>query len=48
MTATLPILPVAKWFDGTFEDATVDVPFETCSLARLLQFIADYGLSEQG
>jgi hypothetical protein len=47
MTATLPALPVAKWFDGTFEDATVDVSFETCSLAKLLQFIADYGVSEQ-
>jgi len=47
LTATLPALPVSKWFDGTFEDATVDVPFETCSLARLLQFIADYGVSDQ-
>ena len=47
LTVTLPALPVAKWFDGTFEDATVDVSFETCSLARLLQFIADYGVSEQ-
>jgi hypothetical protein len=46
MTVTLPALPVAKWFDGTFEDTTVDVPFDTCSLARLLQFIADYGVSE--
>ena len=47
LTATLPALPVTKWFDGTFEDATVDVSFETCSLARLLQFIVDYGVSEQ-
>lgn len=46
MTVTLPALPAAKWFDGTFEDAKVEVPFETCSLARLLQFIADYGVSE--
>ena len=47
LTVTLPALPVAKWFDGTFEDATVDVSFETCSLPRLLQFISDYGVSEQ-
>ena len=46
MTVTLPALPVAKWFDGTFEDATVDVSSETCNLARLLQFIADHGVSE--
>jgi len=47
MTVTLPALPVAQWFDGTFEDAKVDVSFEQCSLARLLQFLADYGVSEQ-
>ena len=43
---SLPALSVAKWFDGTFADATVEVPFEECNLARLLQFIADYGVSE--
>jgi len=47
ITVTLPALAVAKWFDGTFADATVEVPFEECSLARLLQFIADYGVGEQ-
>jgi len=47
MTVTLPALSVAKWFDGTFEDAKTDVSFEKCDLARLLQFIADYGVSEQ-
>ena len=47
LTATVPALPVAKWFDGTFEDAMMDVSFDTCSLSRLLQFIADYGVSEQ-
>jgi len=47
LTVTLPALPVAKWFDGTFEDAKADVPMEECSLARLLQFLADYGVSEQ-
>jgi len=47
MTVTLPTLPVAQWLDGTFEDAKVDVSFEKCDLARLLQFIADFGVSEQ-
>jgi hypothetical protein len=47
LTVTLPTLPVAQWLDGTFQDAKVDVSFEKCDLARLLQFIADYGVSEQ-
>ena len=47
LTATLPALPVGKWFDGTFQDAKVDVQFEKCDLARLLQFLADYGVREQ-
>ncbi len=47
LTVTLPTLPVAQWLDGTFQDAKVDVSFETSDLARLLQFIADYGVSEQ-
>ena len=47
LTVTLPALPVAKWFDGTFEDAKVDVPMEECNLARLLQFLSDYGVSKQ-
>jgi len=47
MTVTLPTLPVAQWLDGTFQDAKVEVAFEKCDLARLLQFIADFGVSEQ-
>ncbi len=47
MTVMLPALPIAKWFDGTFEDAKSDVSFEKCDLDKLLQFIADYGVSEQ-
>jgi hypothetical protein len=47
MTVTLPALPVAQWLDGIFEDAKVDVSFEKCDLARLLQFLADYGVGEQ-
>ena len=47
LTVAMPTLPVAQWLDGTFQDAKVDVSFEKCDLARLLQFIADYGVSEQ-
>ena len=45
LTASLPTLPVQKWFDGTVEDATKDVYFENYDLAKLLQFIADVGVS---
>jgi len=47
LTISLPTLPVAQWFDGTFENARANAPVEECSLARLLQFLADYGVSEQ-
>ncbi|MEN6425882.1 MAG: hypothetical protein ABFE13_11000 [Phycisphaerales bacterium] len=47
LTVTLPALPITQWFDGTFENAAVDTHCEKCDLARLLQFIADYGVSEQ-
>jgi hypothetical protein len=47
MTVALPTLPVARWLDGTFANAKVDVSFEKCDLARLLQFLADCGVSEQ-
>jgi hypothetical protein len=45
LTADLPTLPVKKWLDGTVADATKDVFFESHDLAKLLQFIADVGLS---
>ncbi len=45
LAASLPTLPVENWFDGTVEDATKDVYFENYDLAKLLQFIADVGVS---
>ena len=45
LSASLPTLPVAKWLDGTIEDATKDVYFEDYNLAELLRFIADVGVS---
>ena len=47
ITVELPTLPVNKWLDGTFKDPAVEVSFEPCDLARLLQFIADSGVREQ-
>jgi len=45
LTASLPTLPIAKWLDGTVEDASKDVYFEDYDLAKLLRFIADVGVS---
>ncbi len=45
LTAALPTLPVKQWLDGTVTDATKDVYFEDYDLAKLLQFIADVGVS---
>lgn len=45
LTAVLPTLPVKNWLDGTVADATKDVYFENYDLAKLLQFIADVGVS---
>jgi hypothetical protein len=45
LKTSLPTLPLEKWFDGTIEDATIDVFFEEYDLAKLLRFIADVGVS---
>ena len=45
LTAALPTLPVKNWLDGTVADATKDVYFKDHDLAKLLQFIADVGVS---
>jgi len=45
LTAALPTLPAKQWLNGTVADATKDVFFESYDLARLLQFIADVGVS---
>lgn len=45
LTAALPTLPVENWLDGTVADATKDVYFKNYDLAKLLQFIADIGVS---
>ena len=45
LKASLPTLPLEKWFDGTIQDATIDVFFKEYDLAKLLRFIADVGVS---
>ncbi len=45
LTASLPTMPVENWLDGTVADATKDVYFKDYDLAKLLQFIADVGVS---
>lgn len=45
LKASLPTIPLEKWFDGTIEDATIDVFFEEYDLAELLRFVADVGVS---
>lgn len=45
VTVSLPMLPVKQWLDGTVADATIDVYFEDHNLAKLLQFVADVGVS---
>jgi len=45
LKVSLPTLPLEKWFDGTIEDATIDVFFNEYDLAKLFRFIADVGVS---
>ena len=47
MTVDLPTMPVNKWLHGAFKDPAVEVSFEKCDLARLLQFLADFGVRER-
>ena len=41
---SLPKLPLEKWFDDTFHDATIDIFFEEYDMAQVLCFIADVGI----
>jgi hypothetical protein len=45
LKANLPALPAIQWLDGTVTDVAKDMAFENYDLARLLQFIADVGVS---
>jgi hypothetical protein len=41
----MPTNPISQWFDGTYQDATVDMQFEEVDLARLLGFIVEVGVN---
>ena len=41
----LPKNPIAQWFDGTYQDATIDMQFEDVDLEKLLTFIVDVGVN---
>ncbi len=47
LKASLPVLPVEQWLDGTIRKPELDVSFEEYDLASLLQFLADVGVSEE-
>lgn len=40
----LPKNPIAQWFDGTYQDATIDMQFDEVDLAQLLTFIVEVGV----
>ena len=43
----LPANPIARWFDGTYQDTTIDIHFEEVDLGRLLKFIVDVGVNPE-
>ena len=40
----LPNNPLVQWFDGTYQDASIDMQFEEVDLARLFGFIVEVGV----
>ena len=39
-------LPIVQWFDGTYQDASIDMEFEEVDLAKLLKFIVEVGVAD--
>jgi len=44
---SLPANPITQWFDGTYQDATIDMQFEEVDLGQLLKFIIDVGMGQE-
>ena len=44
---SLPKNPIPEWFDGTYQDTTIDMQFEEVDLAKLLSFIVDVGVNPE-
>ena len=36
--------PIRQWFEGTYQNATIDMQFEEVDLAKLLGFIVEIGV----
>ena len=43
----LPKNPINQWFDGTFQDSTIDMEFEELDLSKLLKFIVEVGVNPE-
>jgi len=43
----LPKKPIAQWFDGTWQDTSIDMQFDQVDLARLLKLIVDVGVNPE-
>ena len=43
----LPMNPIKQWFDGTYQDSTIEIEFEELDLSRLLKFIEEVGVSPE-
>jgi len=41
----LPKNPINQWFDGTYQDATIDMDFEELDLSKLLKFIEEVSVN---
>ena len=41
----LPKNPVNQWFDGIYQDSTIDMDFEELDLSKLLKFIEEVGVN---
>ena len=43
----LPANPISQWFDGTYQDTTIDMQFEEVYLGQVLKFIVDVGMDQE-
>jgi hypothetical protein len=43
----LPANPIGQWFDGTYQDTTIDMQFEEVDLGKLLKFIINVGMDQK-
>ena len=41
----LPKTRITRWFDGTYQDTSIDMQFEEVDLAKLLTFIVEVGIN---